>query len=276
MPNLYNYGHGEENCWLKHPHLKPRWMVEKEEWRRQKIPSNRNQSQHTQVSNALIPANAQLTHIEPYPRTNNIPTYQTAYQNPSFLSGPPPHQSLHQAQLHTTQPTLMNDGSIFMGPGSTNTDNHQIAGFTSALRGKDSFGNEFAYSVESKRGDIINEGGVNPGDEPGKCPPVKILTGNGWVYAYFYGTIPLILSVENERKHTNLDNVLYVPSLQTKVNLFSVPILTDKGLHCDLGPIDCKFTLDGKLLASGTKIGNSWWLDADVRVFKHGINFWDT
>jgi len=72
--------------------------------------------------------------------------------------------------------------------------------------------------------------------------------------------------VEGRVVHVNLDNVLYVPpTLQTKVNLFSVPILTDHGLHCDLRPVDCKFTLDGEILAGGTKIGNSWWLDTDTR-----------
>jgi len=49
------------------------------------------------------------------------------------------------------------------------------------------------------------------------------------------------------------------------VNLFSVLILAEKGCHCDLGSLDCKFTLDGRLLAHGTKIRKSWWLDADMR-----------
>ena len=49
------------------------------------------------------------------------------------------------------------------------------------------------------------------------------------------------------------------------VNLFSVLILAEKGCHCDLGPLDCKFTLDGRLLAQGAKIAKSWWLDADMR-----------
>lgn len=32
-------------------------------------------------------------------------------------------------------------------------------------------------------------------------PPVEILTGNGYVYSYFYGTIPLVLLVEGQITH---------------------------------------------------------------------------
>jgi len=164
-----------------------------------------------------------------------------------------------------------------------------MAHFATALRGKETFGKEFTYSVEARKNSDLHNGSVKPGDELGKwlvdsgasnhfspfkhlfisligcIPSVDILTGNGWVTSVLYGFIPLILLVEGRLVYVNLDNVLYVPTLQTKVNLFSVPILPDQGLHCDFRPVDCKFTLDREILAGGTKISNSWWLDADTR-----------
>lgn len=95
--------------------------------------------------------------------------------------------------------------------------------------------------------------------------PVEVLTGNGWVYAYYYGTIPLIIKVNNTLMHVHLENVLYVPTLQTRVNLFSVIVVADRGYNIDFSRSEVRFRQGGETLATGTRIGNSWWLDCDIR-----------
>jgi len=46
-PVCGNFGHTKENCWQKYPHLKPRWMVDNEQWRRQRTTASRTQQQQT-------------------------------------------------------------------------------------------------------------------------------------------------------------------------------------------------------------------------------------
>lgn len=97
-------------------------------------------------------------------------------------------------------------------------------------------------------------------------PPLHILTGSGFLTAEWHGPIPLLIKGHNDAVvQLILQNVLYVPQLQSRVNLFSVVVLADKNIHSTFGPHDVQFSLDGSLLASGTCIGNSWWLNADVR-----------
>ena len=97
-------------------------------------------------------------------------------------------------------------------------------------------------------------------------PPVRILTGSGYLTAEFHGPIPLLIKGHDDAVvQLILQNVLYIPDLQSRVNLFSVVVLADKNIHSTFGPYDVQFFLDGSLLASGTRIGNSWWLNADVR-----------
>jgi len=160
-----------------------------------------------------------------------------------------------------------------------------------ALNGKAVFGKEYAHSIQQNKHVIQNkaEEGVGPEDEPEKwlvdtgasnyyspfyhlfvhlekCnPPVDILTGNVWIQAFYYGNIPLIIRVNGEIYHIHLKNVLYVPTLQTRVNLFSVVVLADRDYYTCFGLYDVKFTLDRSTLAQGVKIGTSWWLDCDVR-----------
>jgi len=236
-PVCGNFRYTKENCWQKHPHLKPRWMVDKEQWRRQRTTVSRTQ---TTTEQSLVLASSSLANAHP---TQTTSSYQTAYQDPSFLSGPPPNKP------PSAQYTI-ND-TAFMGPGLSSVDSHQTAYFATPLRGKETFGKEFAYSVEARKDSDLHNRSVKPGDEPGKwlvdsgasnhfslfkhlfislihcIPPIDILTGNSWVTTFFYGSILLILLVERRMVHVNLDNVLYVPTLQTKVNLFSVPILPD-------------------------------------------------
>ena len=114
---------------------------------------------------------------------------------------------------------------------------------------------------------------MGPADEPGKwlvdtgasnhyspfkhlfvylipcVPPVEILTGNGWVFAHYIGTIPLIIRVDSDILTVHIKNVLYVPMLQIRVNLFFVVVLADRGYYSNFGPKDMKFSLHGQVLA---------------------------
>ena len=203
-------------------------MVDKEQWRRQRTTASRTQ-QTTQQS--LVPASSSLSLANAHP-TQTTSGYQTAYQDPSFLSGSSPNKP-PSAQNHGQHRYTIDD-TAFMGPSSGSVDSHQTAYFATALRGKESFGKEFTYSVEARKDSDLHDGSVKPGDELGKwlvdsgasnhfspfkhlfislircIPPVDILTGNGWVTSFFYGSIPLILLVEGRVVHVNLDNVLYL------------------------------------------------------------------
>jgi len=127
-----------------------------------------------------------------------------------------------------------------------------------------------------------HDGEVRPGDEPTQWlvdsgtsnhfspfkflflsltpldPPINVLTGNGWITAESKGTIPLIIKVHNRVEYVHVENVLYIPSQRTRVNLFSIVVLAERGLHSDFGPVDVKFMNEGEIVASGTKIGNCW------------------
>ena len=50
--------------------------------------------------------------------------------------------------------------------------------------------------------------------------PIRILTGNGYITSGFKGAIPLIIKVGMKSEHILLENVLFVPSLKSRVNLF--------------------------------------------------------
>ena len=99
-------------------------------------------------------------------------------------------------------------------------------------------------------------------------PPVRVLTGNGFIFAHHKGPIPLVLRCPNQDgmvQHVHLEDVLYVPHLQSRVNLYSIVVLDDKSIQSVFGPTSVTFsTSDGDVLATGTRIGNSWWLDADI------------
>jgi len=99
-------------------------------------------------------------------------------------------------------------------------------------------------------------------------PPVEILTGNGWVFAYYIGTIPLIIRVDSDILTVHIENILYVPTLQTRVNLFSVVVLADRDYYSNFGPKDMRFSLHGQVLAQGIKVTSSWWLDCDTRSYE--------
>jgi len=340
-----NYGHTSNTCWIRFPHLKPQWMKDAEEWRRQRSA----RPHHEQLEDAeewrrqrsARPHHEQLEDAEEWRRqrssarphheqlesqassstalvfrkannTNNtaLPAhvdqqqqrpgivkqrnttqinegYQTSYQNPSFLG-------------NTSVETL--EG--YVGPSGARVDKHASCYVTLAdLNGKRVFGKEFAHSIRLELLEAPQEkeeGGVGPLDEPGKwlvdtgasnhyspfkhlflslipCDePVEVLTGNGWVYAYHYGTIALIINVNGLLQHVHLENVLYVPALQARVNLFSVIVVADRGYTIDFSRAGVKFRLDGQTLATGTRIGNSWWFDCDIRSYEICMAIRDT
>ena len=159
------------------------------------------------------------------------------------------------------------------------------------LANRSSFSNEYCFTLRDQPRLLSQRvvGSLHPDDEPGKWlvdsgasshfspfrhlflsleriePPVKILTGNGYVLAEFKGPIPLIIKVDDRIDLLHLEDVLYVPSLQSRVNLYSIVVLADKGIHSTFGPHHVRFTTDeGVLLAAGTRYGNSWWLTADI------------
>jgi len=68
------------------------------------------------------------------------------------------------------------------------------------------------------------------------CKPlVPILTGNSWIGPYCNRTILLVWKVSGEIIHMNLENVLYVFTLQTIVNLFSIVVLAETGYWSNFG-----------------------------------------
>ena len=90
--------------------------------------------------------------------------------------------------------------------------------------------------------------------------------GNGLIHAFFKGSIPLLVRTDDSTvRNILLENVLFVPSLQSRVNLFSIVVLANKGISSNFGPDAVHFSRDGVLPARGTRIGASWWLDADTR-----------
>ena len=252
-------------------------MVEREEWRRRRaIEKEVPATQISQTQRALcVTNNSQTSQVS----STASEGYETAHQNPAFLKDP------------------VVDTASFIGPGLSSIDRYaisnstQVMWFNEALRGKSSFGSEYARLVQQGNVEIYgrDEKEVGPADEPGKwladtgasnhyssfkhlfvhlipcIPLVEILTGNGWVFADYIGTIPLILRVEGEIVKVHIENVLYVPTLQTRVNLFSVVVLEDRGYYSNFGSKDVKFSLNGQVLAQGIKVGTSWWLDCDTR-----------
>jgi len=151
--------------------------------------------------------------------------YLTPYQDPSFLSGPPPNQLNHaQASLaHDHHTITAKDGTIFIGAGADGQiDPHATAHHTMVLNSKEKFGKEFCYSIQVR--EVLNKeiSVVGIGDEPGKWlvdsgasnhyslfkhlflfliqynPLVDILTGNRWIVSQYYSTIPLVLLVDGK------------------------------------------------------------------------------
>ena len=89
--------------------------------------------------------------------------------------------------------------------------------------------------------------------------PIRILTGNGFIHAFFQGSIPLPVRIDNTTvRNVLLENVLFVPTLQSRVNLFSIVVLANKGISSTFGPNAVLFSRNGSLLARGTRIGSSW------------------
>ena len=153
-----------------------------------------------------------------------------------------------------------------------------------ALLNRTKFANEYCLIVQKQlilQSSGQGDGSVTDSDEPEKWlvvsgasshfspfihlflnlipyEPIRILTGNGYITSGFKGAIPLIIKVEMKCKRILLENVLFVPSLKSQVNLFSIVVLADHGIHSNFGPKDMLFQKEGKLLAFGTRLGNSW------------------
>jgi len=199
-----NYSHTDSSCWETNPHLKLRWMAERDTWRsergRRPIPLHPT----TTTTSSLGTAHLHTVHSRDQ-GSCDYGGYRTAYQDPSFLSGPPPNQLNHaQAHLAYDHTITAKDGTIFIGPGTDGQVNpHATAHHTIVLNSKDKFGKEFCYSIQAR--EVLNKeiGSMGMGDEPGtwlvdsrasnhyspfkhlflcliQCnPPVDILTGNG-------------------------------------------------------------------------------------------------
>jgi len=240
-------------------------MIDKEEWRKQCRFSL--QQQQPPATNATQPP------VQPAKNTR-------------------PHQQAFQTTLEDAL-----DPTSYVGPNLDSIDHFASSNYTQTswhnlgLVGKLNFQSKYARSVQQGKHEmqIKEEGGVGPGNEPGKwlvdtgasnhyssfkylflhltscIPPVEILTGNGWVSASYYGTIPLFVRVEREVLQVHIKQVLYMPTLQTRVNLFSMVVLADRGYFSNFGPHNIKFLLDGQFLAQGIKLGSSWYLDCDIR-----------
>ncbi|KAI5797445.1 hypothetical protein DFH27DRAFT_612154 [Peziza echinospora] len=229
-------------------------------------------------------------------QTAHFTQMQPSQQTPLSLSSnpisvPPPPTA---TAFHATMPPYFK----YEGPDVASKTNYSNAFMTLSLS-EDSFTRspdktEYCWSLNNNPGITSTrtgegDGEVGSNDEPGKwlvdsgasshfspfkylflslipcVPPVQILTGNGFITAFHRGNIPLILKVADDRyEQVMLENVLYVPTLKSRVNLFSIVVLADKEVHSNFGPSDVLFQQHGKVLASGSRIGNSWWLNADI------------
>jgi len=150
-----NFGHTANTCWVRFPHLKPQWMKDAEEWRRQKNASRVPQQHSTQTqptgtqNSQLSSTTAMVTRgyhtarqtppttmaTQSLPATQSQPAsggYQTSYQNPMFLGN-----------------ASIADIQGFVGPTASGVDKHATSHATLAhLNGKPAFGKEYAYSIK--------------------------------------------------------------------------------------------------------------------------------
>jgi len=180
-------------------------MINKEEWRKQ----CRFPVQQLPTTNATQSPIQPAKNTRPYQQAFQTKGYQTAAQNPAYLESP---DAL--------------DPTSYVGTNLSSIDRFASSNYTQAswhnlgLAGKLNFQSEYTRSVQQGKHEIqIKEvGEVGPGDEPGKwlvdtgasnhyspfkhlflhltpciVPLVEILTGNSWVSASYYGTIPLFI-----------------------------------------------------------------------------------
>ena len=240
------FGHTHSRCWSLYPHLRPAWMP----------PPTTSDNRLPDLRLPPRPPNptALLSSSTPDPSTSSAVTL-SSYQ--------------------------------FSGPESSNLSSSQSHTFVSSIESPEPCLSlqqiPQAFTCPPKF-----DGQVNDGDEPGKwlidsgasshyspflylftfltpIPPVRILTGNGFISASYKGSIPLLVRIDDSQVHNILlENVYFVPTLQSRVNLFSIIVLANKGITSLFGPNDVQFCRDGSTLARGIRIGSSWWLDADV------------
>ena len=285
-------GHHESRCWDRYPHLRPVWLRD---------PSLT--AMHPAVFPLARPTTLPLpppTVPRPSTHTAHIAVDSAPAVIPQSYSPVSPHAALPDPEVVFP----VSDAAYnFTGPESHPHPPSDFAfpSLHEVLSNRLSFNNEYCFSLDNtphllshrpsfSASNVFVDGTVYPDDMPGKwlvdsgasChyspfrhlflslhpvdPPVRILTGNGYIYAAFKGPIPLIIRAHNEIHHLHLDDVLFVPQLQSRVNLFSVVMLADKGIKSTFGPDLVTFTdPKGTVLATGSRIGNSWWLDADIR-----------
>ena len=233
------YGHTHSRCWSRFPHLRPSWI--------------------------------------PAPASNNPDTRSLPVPD-NRLPPRPPVPNPTALITSATEPVTSSDRAItsyqFSGPDSSSLPPHTFV--TS---------HEPCLSLQH----LNFDGNVGENDEPGKwlidsgasshyspfrhlfsflqpISPIQILTGNGFIHAFFKGTIRLLVRTDNSTvRNILLENVLFVPTLQSRVNLFSIVVLANKGISSTFRPDAVHFSKNNLLLARGTRIGSSWWLDADTR-----------
>ena len=244
-------GHHHSCCWVRFPHLRPPWA---------QPPEHRHAFDHT-------------------PRTVGTPgSSYSAHLAMDYLPVPPAPPMSEFA---------------FQGPDNDQpSTDFAFPTLHESLVNRSLFSNEYCFTLRDSP-HLLSlrppEGSLHPSDAPGmwlvdsgaSChyspffhlflsltpiePPLRILTGNGFLTASFKGPIPLIIRANAQLYFLHLEDVLFVPGLQSRVNLFSVVVLADTGVLSTFGPDNVTFTAGSSVLASGTRIGNSWWLDADVR-----------
>ena len=87
---------------------------------------------------------------------------------------------------------------------------------------------------------------------------IQILTSNGFIHAFFQGTIPLVVCINDSTvRNVTFENVLFVPTLQSHVNVFTIVVLANNGISATCGPDAVHFSRNGSLLACFAPIGSS-------------------
>ena len=93
--------------------------------------------------------------------------------------------------------------------------------------------------------------------------PVKVkLSDNSVLNAYGKGKVHLTILNGNEKVNIVLTDVLFVPKLQSK--LFSLPVITEKGVAVEFKDKACGITLDGKQYTIGYKHGKLYKLNTST------------
>lgn len=89
-------------------------------------------------------------------------------------------------------------------------------------------------------------------------PPIRIMTGNGFISAHGIGHVIVYLSIGK----VFIRNVMWVPALDGCASLLSVPQLTDNGFRVVFDDSGCEIRYRNNLIAKGVRRNKAYYLEA--------------